>query len=77
MKVQKDFLMFLIAKIFSIKIEGASFLGKVSDRSNPKILTPKQMLQRLRIVIAQVKAGNTSKTLPNEITINVYSNIMK
>ena len=27
-----------------------------------KILTPKQMLQRLPIVLAQVKAGNTSET---------------
>ena len=32
-----------------------------------KILTPKQMLQRLPIAIAQVKAGNTSKSLLNEI----------
>ena len=27
-----------------------------------KVLTPKQMLQRLRIALAQVKAGNTLKT---------------
>ena len=27
-----------------------------------KILTPKQMRQRLPIVLAQVKAGNTSET---------------
>ena len=30
-----------------------------------KILTPKQMLQRLSIALAQVKAGNTSETLLN------------
>ena len=28
-----------------------------------KILTPKQMLQRLQIALAQIKAGNTSKNL--------------
>ena len=31
-----------------------------------KILTPKQMLQRLPIAIAQVKAGNTSENLLDE-----------
>ena len=36
---------------------------KVSNRNHIKILTPKQMLQRLRIAIAQVKAGNTSENL--------------
>ena len=32
-----------------------------------KILTPKQLLQRLPIVLAQVKAGNNSESLLNEI----------
>ena len=32
-----------------------------------KILTSKQMLQKLPIVLAQVKAGNTSENLLNEI----------
>ena len=32
-----------------------------------KISIPKQMLQRLRIALAQVKAGNTSENLLNEI----------
>ena len=32
-------------------------------RSNLKILTPKQVLQRLPIALAQVKAGNTSYIL--------------
>ena len=32
-----------------------------------KILTPKQMLQRLPIPLAQVKAGNNSENLLNEI----------
>ena len=32
-----------------------------------KILTPKQMLQRLPITLAKVKASNTSENLLNEI----------
>ena len=32
-----------------------------------KILAPKQMLQRLTIALAQVKAGNNSESLLNEI----------
>ena len=53
-----------------------------------KILTPKQMLQRLPIALAQVKAGNNSESLLNEIRQNslhqskqitkkVYNNIIK
>ena len=38
-----------------------------------KISTPKQMLQRLPIVLAQVKAGNNSESLLNQIRQIVYS----
>ena len=38
-----------------------------------KILTPKQMLQRLSIAPAQVKAGNNSESLLNEIRKIIYS----
>ena len=54
-----------------------------------KTLTPKQMLQRLPVILAQVKAGNTSENLLNEIrqiidslhrakeiTKKVYNNII-
>ena len=54
-----------------------------------KILTPKQMIQRLPIALAQAKAGNNSENLLNEIrqiiylpyqskeiTKKVYSNLM-
>ena len=37
------------------------------DHSNLKTLTSKQMFLRLPIALAQVKAGNTSKNLVNEI----------
>ena len=35
-----------------------------------KILTPKQMLQRLPIALARAKAGNTSENLLNEVRQN-------
>ena len=38
-----------------------------------KILTPKQMIQRLPIALAQVKAGNNSENLLNEIQQIIYS----
>ena len=38
-----------------------------------KILTPKQMLQRLPIALAQIKAGNNSESLLNKIRQIVYS----
>ena len=38
-----------------------------------KILTPKQMLQRLPIALAQIKAGNNSESLLNETGQIVYS----
>ena len=38
-----------------------------------KILTPKQMLQRLPIALAQVKAGKNSENLLNEIRQIIYS----
>ena len=38
-----------------------------------KILTPKQMLQGLPISLAQIKAGNNSQSLLNEIRQIVYS----
>ena len=50
-----------------------------------KILTPKQMTQRLPIALAQVKAGNLLKEIrqymyslyqAKEITKNLYNNIM-
>ena len=39
----------------------------VKYRKGLKILILKQILQRLSIALAQVKAGNTSKKLLNEI----------
>ena len=51
----------------------AKRLAKQERRTGLKILTPKQMLQRLPIALAQTKAGNNSKSLLNEIRQIVYS----
>ena len=47
--------------------------NKATKGTGLKILTPKQMLQRLPIALAQVKAGNNSENLLNEIKQIVYS----
>ena len=41
--------------------------------SGLKILTPNQMLSRLTITLAQLKAGNNSEKLKNEIRQLLYS----
>ena len=64
-------------------------INKQQKGKGIKVLTPKQMLQRLPIALVQVKAGNRSENLPNainqiiyssyqenEITKRVYNNIM-
>ena len=45
---------------------------KTTQRKGLKILTPKQMLQRLSIALALVKGGNTFENLLNEIG-QIYS----
>ena len=45
---------------------------KTTQGEGLKILTPKQMLERLPIALAQVKAGNISENLLNEIRKIVY-----
>ena len=63
---------------------------KATKETGLKILTPKQMIQRLPIALAQVNSGDNSENLLNEIrqifhsvyqskeiTIKVYNNIIK
>ena len=59
------------SKIFLTKSTGTGILN--TDNSKLKMLMPKQMLQRLRIALAQVKVGNNSENLLNEIRQIVYS----
>ena len=46
--------------------------AKATKGTGLEILTPKQILQRLSIALAQVKAGNNSENLLNEIRQIVY-----
>ena len=63
------------SKIFLIKSTGTGLFD--TDNSKLKILTPKQMLQRLPIALAQVKAGNNSENLLNEIKLFIHCNNQK
>ena len=45
---------------------------KTTKRTGFKILTPRQVLQRLPIALAQEKAGNNSENLLNEARQIVY-----
>ena len=50
------------------------FLNKQNQQGKGlKILTPQQMLSRLPITLAQLKAGNNSEKLKNEIRQILYS----
>ena len=51
----------------------AKKLTREQEGTALKILTPNQMLKRLPIALAQVKAGNNSESLLNEIRQIVYS----
>ena len=51
----------------------AKKLAREQEGKGLKILTPNQMLKILPIALAQVKAGNNSKSLLNEIRQIVYS----
>ena len=69
MEREREFLIFLKGNIFPIKIEGTDF----SDHSNLKILTPKWILQRLPIYLAQLKTSSTSETLLSKIRQTICS----
>ena len=52
--------------------KGANEMSRVNTSERLKILTQYQMLKRLTIALAQVKAGNNSESLLNEIRQIVY-----
>ena len=58
---------------YGSKILEAKKQAKEQERTGLKILTPNQMLKRLPIALAQIKAGNNSESLLNEIRQIVYS----
>ena len=57
--------------IFPTKFKGFGILN--TDNPKLKILTPKQMLKRFPIALAQVKTGNNSENLLIEIRQIIYS----
>ena len=64
-------------KVIKIFDDYSSMVSEAKNRATKgrrlKILTPKQMLQRLPIAVAQVKAGIKYEGLLNEIRQIVYS----
>ena len=62
-------------KIVEIAEEILDFNKKIRKQQGLglKILTPNQMLSRLPIILAQLKAGNNSEKLKNEIRQILYS----
>ena len=59
--------------LWSLFFNGAWSKKRATKGTGLKILAPKQMLQRLPKALAQVKAGNNSERLLNEIRKIVYS----
>ena len=60
-------------KILKIVEEILKFNKQNQSGEGLKILTPSQMLSRLPISLAQLKAGNNSEKLKNEIRQLLYS----
>ena len=60
-------------KIVEIVEEILKFNKQNQQGQGLKILTPSQMLSRLPISLAQLKAGNNSEKLKNEIRQLLYS----
>ena len=60
-------------KILKIVKEILEFNKEKQQGFNLKILTPNQMLSRLPITLAHLKAGNNSEKLKNEIRQILYS----
>ena len=51
----------------------AKKMAKEQEGTGLKILTPNQMLKRIPIALAQIKAANNSESLLNEIRHVFYS----
>ena len=62
-------------KILKIAKEILKFNKQKQLGQGLKILTPDQMLNRLPITLAQIKAANNSKKLKNEISCILYCTI--
>ena len=67
-------MLLIFLRDFTEMLSDANYKVKQNETKEKrlKILTPKQMLQRLPIELAQVKAGNNSENLLNEIRQIIY-----
>ena len=59
--------------VLKIAAEILEFNKNIQSGKGLKMLTPNQMLSRLPIALAQLKAGNNSEKLKNEIRQLFYS----
>ena len=57
-------------KVFPLDL---AHVAPITDSKHLKVLTPKQILQRLAIALAQVKSAKTSENFLNEISRIIYS----
>ena len=71
--LEKKFLIFF--KNYTKMMLDSNYKAKQDETKETGLIvwTPKQMLQRLPIALTQVKAGNNSESLLNEIRKIVYS----
>ena len=68
-----DYIAYLGDSDSDIKLDFSSFDFSNAKGSGLKIPTPNQMLSKLAIFLAQLKAGNNSEKLKNEIRQLLYS----
>ena len=60
-------------EILDVVKKTVEFNEKIQSGGGLKVLTPDQMLSRLPITLAHLKAGNNSEKLKNEIRQLLYS----
>ena len=58
---------------YSLMVSEAKYKARETKETGLKMLRSNQMLQRLAIALVQLKAGNNSESLFNEIRQIVYS----
>ena len=73
MKLKKCLMMKLKWKIVDIVKKILEFNRQNQEGQGLKIVTPDQIISRLSINLAQLKAGNNSEKLKNEIRQLLYS----
>ena len=62
----------MLSNFLMTTFNGLEGRNRLSKEEGLKILTPKQVLQRLPIPFAKVQADNTSEKLLNEVRHNIF-----